>query len=113
MKKYSKLLLGVVFGVLATDAGADPSNCTTCGLSHLEQIKSDRAKYDLENDKSQEDLERKQIKADRAKYDRDNDEQERSHLEQIKAGRVDDRENEKIIDRFRDEFKDGVPSRGN
>jgi hypothetical protein len=102
MKKYSKLLLVVAVGVLATDAAAEPSACTTCDLSHRQQIKADRAKYDLENDKAQEELNREQIKADRGKYDRDNDEQERSHREQIKAGRVDDRENEKVIDRFRD-----------
>jgi hypothetical protein len=93
MQKYSKLLLVVAIGVLATPAAADPSidpsTCTTCDPSHREQIKADRAKYDLENGKAQEELNRQQIKAARAKYDRDN---------------------EKVIDRPWDTVKGGVPS---
>ncbi|WP_213769870.1 hypothetical protein [Bradyrhizobium sp. dw_78] len=72
MKRYSKLFLAIILGVMATDAAAEPSTCTACDLSHREQIKADRAKYDLENDKVQEDLHREQIRADRAKYDREN-----------------------------------------
>jgi hypothetical protein len=92
MKKYSKPLLVVALGMLAIGAAADPSGCTTCDLSHREQIKADRAKYDLENGKAQEELDREQIKAARAKYDRDN---------------------EKVIDRPWDTVKDGVPLREN
>jgi hypothetical protein len=86
----------VAIGVPATRAAADPSidpsTCTTCDPSHREQIKADRAKYDLENGKVQEELNREQIKAARAKYDRDN---------------------EKVIDRPWDTVKGGVPSPAN
>lgn len=96
MNKYSKLLLVVALGVLATGAAAepsvDPSTCTTCDPSHREQIKADRAKYDLENGKAEEELTRERIKAARAKYDRDN---------------------EKVIDRPWDSVKDSVPSPAN
>jgi hypothetical protein len=115
MKKYSKLCFAVIFGVLATRAVAEPSACKECDLQsqenlHREQIKADRAKYDLENDKAQEGSRREQIKADRAKYDRENDNaRESSHREQIKVDRANDLETEKLAARPWDVVKDNKP----
>jgi hypothetical protein len=115
MKKYSKLCFAVIFGVLATRAVAEPSACKDCDLQgqeslHREQIKADRAKYDLKNDKAEESSRREQIKADRAKYDLENDNaQQSSHREQIKVDRANDRESEKLVARPWDAVKDGKP----
>jgi hypothetical protein len=56
MKNFSKLFIVVFLGMLATGAAAESVGCKGCDpqkeeSSHREQIKSDRAKYDRENEK--------------------------------------------------------------
>jgi hypothetical protein len=64
MTSFSKLFVVAVLGVLSTAAAADEPACRGCApqdqervfqgqeITHRDQIKADRAKYDLENEKS-------------------------------------------------------------
>jgi hypothetical protein len=56
MINFSKLFIAAVLGVVATGATAEPIACKGCypkeqEISHREQIKADRARYDRENEK--------------------------------------------------------------
>ena len=63
MISFSKLFVVAVLGVLSTGAAADEPACKGCApqgqesipqgqeSTHRDQIKADRAKYDLENEK--------------------------------------------------------------
>jgi hypothetical protein len=63
MTNFSKLFIVALLGVLSTSAAADEPACRGCApqgqdsipqrqeSTHRDQIKADRAKYDLENEK--------------------------------------------------------------
>lgn len=58
MKTFFRLFILATAGVLASSAVADTPACRDCApraqedaISHRDQLKADRAKYDRENDK--------------------------------------------------------------
>jgi hypothetical protein len=63
MKSFSKLFVVALLGLLSTAAAADEPACRGCApqgqdrvsqgqeSTHRDQIRADRAKYDLENEK--------------------------------------------------------------
>ena len=56
MKKFSKLILVSILGMLSSGTGAAENDCKGCDIQkeegpHREQIKADRAKYDRENER--------------------------------------------------------------